>query len=82
VLIAAPRVILSGYVWINTRVTKAVQKVPSCVVNSSKTLRASCLNVGLDATNSLRVLKPADILNNNNLNIGVQKEKERLRVRA
>lgn len=47
-------------------------KVPSCVVNSSKTLRASRLNVGLDETNSLRVLKPANILDNNNLNIGVQ----------
>lgn len=46
--------------------------VPSCVVNSSRTLRASCLSVGLDATNSLRVLKPADILNNNNLNTVVQ----------
>ena len=56
-------------------------RVPSCVVNSSKTLRASCLNVGLEETNSLRVLKPADILNNNNLNIGVQ-ERWRLRIRA
>ena len=51
-------------------------RVPSCVVNSNKTLRASRLSVGLDETNSLRVLNPADILNNNNLNTGVQGEKE------
>jgi hypothetical protein len=43
------------------------------VVNSNKTLKASRLNVGLDETNSLRVLKPADILNKGDLNIGVQK---------
>ena len=42
------------------------------MVNSSRTLRASCLSVGLDETNSLKVLKPADILNNNNLNMDIR----------